>query len=270
MPVTLVEDGTCGSDLLFARAAWVQPPGEYGQASSGRDESVEAQRRVIKSLVTGRHTTPFEKGLMTVYVEAPMFVWWEWTRHRFMGSDIEDFGFSLSSGRYKVLDGQFYIPPADRPCFEPAGFKPMRPCLVSAEAYASETDPRSNYFNEGDDGYSLMQREHRVADLARLPEVATREVCEVAYRNFKRLIEAGVGREVARNVLPPDVYYSGYVEAKPRTWLHFFGLRNDHPANAVSTKPQWEIQKVARDCEVLFESMWPMTYSLFNDAGRAL
>lgn len=234
MPVFIEDDGCCGSDRLIARAAWVIEPGLKRDG-----EGPDAYRRVITAMLKGRHGTPFEKGLMTVYVEAPSVVWWEWTRHRFMGLDTEDFSFSLESGRYRILDGEFYVPPKDRPVREPDGFRPMKPSLVPG----SEAD---------------------LADItAMIPDVSS-----LAWLHYQQMTQVGIAREIARLVLPFNIYYAGYVSANPRTWLQFFSLRKHSPDAKFDTRPQWEIQDVCEQCEALFQMRWPITYQSFLETGR--
>ena len=62
-------------------------------------------------MLKGRHGSPFEGGYLSVYVEAPVVVWWEWSRHRFMSMGCPDLGFNLESGRYRLLDGVDVIAP---------------------------------------------------------------------------------------------------------------------------------------------------------------
>lgn len=235
LPVYLVPDGCCGSDALIARAAWVQEPG----VRRGK-EGDDAYQRVLSAMLKGRHGTPFEKGLMTVYVEAPAVVWWEWTRHRFMGLDCEDFGFSLESGRYKVLDGEFYVPSVSRPVKEPDGFKPMRPVLDQGDTF----------------------------DKSGVEQMLKMAAAECWGRYEYLTASVGIAREVARLLLPFSIYYAGYVSANPRTWLQFFSLRRGVEGASHPTYPQWEIADVCHQCEALFSQRWPITYTAFNEAGR--
>lgn len=233
IPVWAVPDGCCGSDALIARAAWVQEPGVKRDG-----EGEDAYRRVITAMLKGRHGTPFEKGMMTVYIDAPAVVWWEWTRHRFMSLDVEDFSFSLESGRYKVLDGEFYTPPPERPCREPDGFKPMRPVLeLDAPVWSTAVD-------------------------------TIKASADADWKLYKLGTGRGVAREVSRLNLPFSVYYAGYVSANPRTWLLFFSLRTKSDTATYQTFPQWEIQEVSEQCEALFKHRWPLTYAAFNETGR--
>lgn len=225
----------CGGDRVIAEAAWVLDPDEPTPEGS-RDG--DPWTRVIKAMLKGRHGTPFEHGLLTVYVEAPVVVWWEWTRHRFMSLGCPDLGFNLESGRYKVLDGEFYLPPNERPILEPTDFRPMRPRLVSDDELADEAR------------YSMKAQSFRT------------------WACYQDMIGRGIAREAARLVLPFNVYYAGYVSANPRTWLSFFSLRRSDPRAAAATFPQWEIQQADEQCEAIFARHWPVTYELFNRGGR--
>jgi thymidylate synthase (FAD) len=54
-----------------------------------------------------RHGSPFEHSVFTFFVKAPIFMWREHFRHR-MASYNEE------SGRYKVLEPEFYVPGPER------------------------------------------------------------------------------------------------------------------------------------------------------------
>lgn len=231
----LFDDASAKGDRGIAHRAWACEPSMPGP---DRRDDPDGWRRVIRAMVKGRHGTPFEGGYLSVYVEAPVVVWWEWTRHRFMSLGCPDLGFNLESGRYKVLDGQFYVPPEGRPCREPDGFRPMRPALA-------------------DDADALRQARSGLESAARS-----------AWNVYSILTRDGVSREVARLALGFNLYYAGYVSANPRTWMQFFSLRRNDPAAAVATYPQWEIEQADVQCERLFGEMWPITYDEFNRNGR--
>lgn len=225
----------CGSDSYTSRAAWVVPPDKEDK----RDDRV-GQERLIRSCLPVHHNTPFEHGLMSVYLEAPGVVWWQLTRQRFMSLDSEDFSFSIESGRYRVLDAEFYRPPPERPTREPDGFKPMRPELVLG--------PQSQ----------LHDMHERFTDAA-----------ENCWRNYQAMVDAGTARELARLVLPNWMLYcDGYCSAKPLTWLQFFQKRVKVADNKIATFPQWEIEDFAKQCEVMFAELWPEVYRAFLANGR--
>lgn len=227
--VSINEEATVGTDAGMVRAARAIPPGSQ----------IDNAPRTLGACLSLKHNTPFEHGLMSVYAEAPGVVWWQLTRQRFMSLDSEDFAFNLESGRYKVLEPEFYLPPECRPCREPAGFKPMHPHL--------DNDALS----------------HSCA-VNNLDFVARR-----SWEHYETMTGMGVAREVARLVLPNwALYCDGYVTAKPLTWLQFFSKRNRTPDTATPTFPQWEIEEFARKCEELFAARWPVTHAAFVQNGR--
>ena len=225
----------CGSDSYTSRAAWVVPPDKEDK----RDDRV-GQERLINSCLRVHHNTPFEHGLMSVYLEAPGVLWWQLTRQRFMSLDSEDFSFSLESGRYRVLEPEFYLPPPERPIREPGGFKAMKPVFAPVE-----------------EEYHLAYTEHR------------QKLAIFSWRMYQEAIAQGVARESARDLLPNWMLYcDGYCSAKPLTWLQFFQKRNKAPETTVATYPQWEIQEFCRQCEVFFQQLFPVMYQSFVNNGR--
>lgn len=227
--VAVCPDTCCGSDASFLRAARAAKP----------TDPAEGAPRALATCMSLRHNSPFEHGLLSVYAEAPGVVWWQLTRQRFMSLDSEDFSFNLESGRYKVLEPEFYLPPRERPLVEPDGFRPMRP-----------------RFDSDDETWA------RFVDYQR-------HNCLCCWENYKSQLDYGVAREVARMVLPNwALYCDGYVTAKPLTWLQFFSRRNRTADTSIATFPQWEIERFAAACEVLFASRWPITHAAFAGAGR--
>ncbi len=90
-----------GSDELICKTARVST---LGAASIDSSES----RGLIKFLMSNRHGSPFEHGLMTFRISAPIVVWREFMRHRI------GFSYNEQSGRYMELDPVFYIPDENR------------------------------------------------------------------------------------------------------------------------------------------------------------
>jgi thymidylate synthase (FAD) len=234
--VEVVAENTCGSDRTIACAAWAEHP---DRLAPGRSDTPPGWRKVGEACMRFKHNSPFEQGQMCVYAEMPGVAWWQLTRQRFMSLDTEDFSFNLESGRYKHLDPEFYLPPPERPCREPDGFRPMRPELAPD------------------------------ANAQQATRFSLRKVSEYAWEHYESLIEHGVAREVARTVLPNwALYCDGWVTGKVLTWLQFFSKRNRTPDTTTPTFPQWEIEEFCRKCEVLFKERWPATYLAFVENGR--
>jgi thymidylate synthase (FAD) len=161
--VELVRANASDADVLFA--ARVSTQGEQTlEAAQDADLDASRSKGLINYLMRDRHGSPFEHNSMTFYVQAPIFVFREFMRHR-MASYNEE------SGRYRELNPVFYVPGPERNLVQvgKAGaydFLPGTPeqtALVSSEVHA---------------------------------------VCEAAYASYQRMLEAGVAREVARIVLP--------------------------------------------------------------------
>ena len=219
-----------GSDAMILTAA---------RASSQPDEIARIlsdnphEEKVIRSLLRHKHGTPFEHGLMTHYVEAPIFVWREHHRHRIGWS------YSEESGRYRELRPKFWIPHPDRPVIKPARFRAMRPTF----------DPATD-----DQRQSIG-----TAQLAAYTE---------AWEQYTALLDQGVASEVARSVLPVAIFSRGITTCNPRSMMAFLELRTHEPEAAFPSYPQAEIEQLARQYETTLEKYWPITYKYFNEFGR--
>lgn len=186
---------------------------------------------LIGYLMRNRHGTPFEQNSLTFLVRAPIFVFREWHRHRVGWS------YNELSGRYSKLEPRFYVPGPDRP-------------LVNAGSSAHPD------MAPGD----VVQYEA----VARLLEENAAE----AYLRYEELIEAGVANEVARMVLPVNVYSAMYATCNARSLMHFLALRTDHPEAKFPSKPMWEIAVAAGIMEEHFAERFPITYRAFVENGR--
>src|SRR3954469_25633254 len=101
--VELVRASAQDSDVLFA--ARVSTQGE--QSLDQLDGDAQRSRGLINYLMRDRHGSPFEHNSMTFYVQAPIFVFREFMRHRIASYNEE-------SGRYRELRPVFYVPGPDR------------------------------------------------------------------------------------------------------------------------------------------------------------
>lgn len=191
------------------------------------------QRGLLNFLMANRHGTPFEHGSLTVRAHGPACMWWEWVRHRIAWS------YNLESSRYKQMSPLFYVPPRDRPMIRPDGFKSARPAFDRAT----------------DEEYAEVVR-------------ALKEGYRHNYELYEHLLEIGVDRGLARDVLGFGVYFAGYCTANPRSIMAFLELRTNEPTAKRPSKPLFEIDVAARKLEGLFAARWPMTHSLWVANGR--
>jgi len=83
-----------------------------------------------------------------------------------------------------------------------------------------------------------------------------RAVYERAYAAYVDLLEQGVAKEVARNVLPVAIYTQFYWTVNARSLMNFLSLRN-------AVTAQREIRRYAAACEQLFGEKMPITHAAF-------
>jgi len=229
MKVELVRASADDSDVLFA--ARVSTQGEK-TLESAQDETVDASRSkgLINYLMRDRHGSPFEHNSMTFYVQAPIFVFREFMRHR-MNSYNEE------SGRYRQLNGVFYVPAPERN-------------LVQVGK------PGAYVFEPG------TAEQHAIVD------AEVRATSSEAFASYQRMLSAGVAREVARIVLPLNIYSSMYVTMNARSMMAFLSLRTTREGSHFPSFPQREIEMVAEQMEEHFAKLMPLTYEAFNTNGR--
>src|SRR6478736_1130972 len=104
--VELVRSSASDSDVLFAARVSTQGEQTLEDAAAGT-EATARDRGLINYLMRDRHGSPFEHNSMTFYVQAPIFVFREFMRHRIASYNEE-------SGRYRQLRPVFYVPAAER------------------------------------------------------------------------------------------------------------------------------------------------------------
>lgn len=227
--VELVRSSAADSDVLFA--ARVSTAGEktLDAAKEGQD-ATSRDRGLINYLMRDRHGSPFEHNSMTFYVQAPIFVFREFMRHRIASYNEE-------SGRYRELRPVFYVP------------APERNLLQRGKPGAYE------FFPGSDEQVELVAR-------------TTRESSERAFAAYQEMLEAGVAREVARIVLPLNIYSSMYVTMNARSLMNFLSLRTKREGTHFPSFPQREIEMVAEKMETFWQELMPLSYDAFNANGR--
>jgi thymidylate synthase (FAD) len=90
----------------------------------------------------------------------------------------------------------------------------------------------------------------------------------IAYDSYKKMLDAGVAREVARVVLPVATYSSMYVSMNARALMNFLSLRTAREGSHFPSYPQREIEMVAEKMEAEFAKLMPLTYGAFEKSGR--
>ena len=180
--------------------------------------------RLLRYLWEHHHETPFEMAGLVIEVQAPIFVIREWQRHRTQS-------FNELSARYVALPEDDYAPSAER---IREGSKP------SANKQASGA--------------------HEMTDFA---ASVAHEAIVAAYadieRTYRKLLDLGVPRELARVVVPVGRYSRMRASANLRNWLAFLRLR-------MASDAQWEIRQFARAVATIVEQTYPRTWELFAES----
>lgn len=190
-------------------------------STQGAVESEEKESAgLINFLLRERHEVPVEHSVFTFRIEAPIFVTRQILKHRITSISEE-------SGRYREMDGEFYIPSEDRPL-----------------AQTGKT---------GD--YNMVHlSEHEETRLA----VEMVRTSQRAWASYENMLRDGAAKEVARMVLPVNLYSSMYLTINARSLMNFLALRNEHHA-------QYEIREVARKMEEFFAEKMPLAYSAWKN-----
>ena len=84
----------------------------------------------------------------------------------------------------------------------------------------------------------------------------------------QRMLDAGVAREVARIVLPLNIFSSMYVTMNARALMNFLSLRTKREGSHFPSFPQREIEMCAEKMESIWTELMPLTHAAFNANGR--
>ncbi len=155
-----------------------------------KERSHPGDLRLLRYLWTHKHYTPFEMAGITIEVQAPIFVFREWHRHRTQS-------YNEMSARYTPLPDLNYVPSIER-------------LLVIG---GSNKQAMGSTQLEPQDAYSFQRR---------LQESYTE-----SEKLYQTALQYGVPKELARLCLPVARYSRMRASANLRNWLHFLTLRMD-------------------------------------------
>lgn len=213
-----------GSDVAIARAAWI---------STGTDEREKDEGRIaglLNYLMQYRHGTPFEHAWLTMRVEAELFTFYEWHRHRIQS-------FNEESGRYTKLNPVFWQPGRDRPLVNVGTSARPKMAPATDEQYQRGVERQLASYQESWDAY-------------------------------EDLLEIGWATEAARSVLPVGIKKSMYASVNLRGWLHFLSLRTNEEWSTYQGHPQYEIEQASKKIEEILTQEFPLVMRLWNEHGR--
>lgn len=213
-----------GTDSAIVQAARVS----YGRGT----KKVNEDAGLINYLLRHRHTTPFEMCEIKFHIKLPIFVARQWIRHR--TANVNEY-----SGRYSIMDREFYIPSPDQ---------------LAAQS-------QTNRQGRGD---VLTGKE-----AARVLELL-KEDSERCYRNYEEMLNedeagnvidsnrTGLARELARMNLNLNFYTQWYWKIDLHNLMHFIALRADAHA-------QYEIRVYGELMRDILKRWVPITHAAFMD-----
>lgn len=150
--------------------------------------------KLLKYLYDHKHMTPFEMAGLVIEVQAPIFVFREWHRHRTQS-------YNELSARYTPLPDVNYLPTIER--------------LLTSDStnkQASSTGGALDTINASDFRRAL-EKQYEEAQLL-----------------YQLSLNMGVPKELARLIIPVGRYSRMRASANLRNWLAFLTLRMDPAA----------------------------------------
>jgi len=194
---------------------------QAARVSYGRGtKTIREDKGLIDYLISHQHTSPFEQVILTFHCKMPIFIARQWIRHR--TARINEI-----SGRYSVMADEFYVPAPDQVKYQSKSNRQGR---------AEEDVPAE-----------LRQK---------VLDILTGEQ-KSAYENYRKLIDAGIARELARINLPLSLYTQWYWQIDLSNLFHFLKLRLDYHA-------QWEIRQYGKVIAEITKKVAPLAYEAFE------
>lgn len=217
--VKLIE--TWGSDERIVEAARMSTQkgfNGWGTPDAPGDE------KLLRFLHANNHATPFEMAGLIVEVQAPIFVFREWHRHRTQS-------YNEASARYEPLPDLDYTPTLDRMLYNAGGMNRQAGTVAGADVLT------------------------KTAAAAWLDRLETQRAA--MEQTYKEGLEIGVPKELARLAMTVGRYSKMRASANLRNWLGFLMLRMD-------VKAQWEIRQYANAVGEIVKESFPRTWDLFS------
>lgn len=165
--------------------------GLCAMCGNGSVNKVPGDEKLLAFLYQNQHSTPFEMAGAVIEVQAPIFVFREWHRHRTQS-------YNELSARYTPLPDLYYVPTVER-------------CMLN-----SKTNKQAGRA-QGAEELTEEMAEHFVLFL------------QERYANveefYQRWLKNGMPKELARCVMPVGHYSRMRASANLRNWLSFLTLR---------------------------------------------
>jgi thymidylate synthase (FAD) len=196
------------------------------QSTQGSFRGWDKDEKLLKFMFYNNHSTPFEFAGMIIEVQAPIFIFREWHRHRTQS-------YNEMSARYAPLPDLNYVPDTSR--------------IFLAQ-------------NNQDKNTQAKALEGTVLDLGKA--TAWQDAVRQAYKELEYLyqlgLDNGIPKELARIILPVGRYSRMRASTNLRNWLAFLTLR-------MAPNAQWEIRQYANAVGDIISQVFPKTWELFKN-----
>lgn len=202
----------------------------YKSPSKGEEQD----KKLIEYLWKNLHTSPFENVKVTLNIKMPIFVMRQYVRHRMQS-------LNEVSARYTELPNEFYIPDSWR-----------KQDTKNKQGSTDEGYWNPTVFTVYD---TSLGGGNQPLDIDACSAVHAH--CTMSYDLYQKLLEAGVAREMARMVLPVNIYTEIYTTWDLKNLLHFIRLRDDSHAQA-------EIQEYGKAIKGILKELFPLTMEAYE------
>ncbi len=200
-----------GNDMSPANAARIS----YDGSSKG----AKADEGLTRYLLVNRHTSPFEQIELQWEVQAPIFVFRQWHRHRTAS-------LNEMSGRYTKLPDVYYIPDVWRA--QDTKNKQGSDGVIGPLSQSAFTQSYTNHISEG-------------------------------FALYQRMIDAGISKEMARFHLPVSTYSKMIWKSNLHNTWHFLGLRLDPHAQQEIREYAEAMRDIMREQLPMLMRIWEET-----------
>lgn len=192
------------------------------RVSFGKEVEVFTERdeKLVRYLWNNKHTSPFEHCMMTFRFTVPLDVRSQHHRHR-------TWSYNEISRRYTSENIQFYVPPKIR--------------------RQHQNDRQASVEN------SVFDNEDQIIDVLR-------QKYNADFEKYNWLLDQGVAREQAREVLPMAMYTQYWGTVSLLNAFRFIQLRSTKHA-------QWEIRQVSNAMFKIIKNIYPVSADAFVKAG---
>jgi len=202
-----------GSDLRVANAARVSFNKEH-------NEFLSTDEKLIYYLAKHKHKSPFNHTFITMRVKAPIFVARQLVKHEYMP-------WNEVSRRYVDDEPEF---------FKPEGWRAKAENVKQGSSKEFvESVLRQRMYGDQTVDEAVQRLEDHAVDL------------------YVEMLEHGVAPEMARMILPQNMYTEWYWSGTLYSWAKMYALRSDSHA-------QVESQEVARQVDEIIQPLFPISW----------